>query len=109
MIIEIPTDIIEDISRMDIAELWNIIQHAEPENEEDEEKLKQIEEGINMKINMEYIANNWYKIYPNNMNIEVDYYGLKDITEFMKELRAREKLIREIIYESIDKEQLEAR
>lgn len=101
----------DEILKWDMQELWAAVQQINEEEENEyEEEIKKIKQGIKLKIPIYYIIEEWYDIYPDGQNINIYGYDKMNIHEFMDEKEERERLMRKIIYESIeDNDPLESR
>lgn len=101
MRIENPDEILE----WDLMTLWNAVQQIDEEtNGEITKELIKAKEGIDLKIPIHYLTQEWYDIYPAGRGVNVYGYGKFDINTFMEEIQSRERLMRKIIYENIDDE-----
>lgn len=94
----------------DLKKLWAVLQtlleQEDDEGTENKEKyyleVKQIKEGIDLKIPIWYLTNEWYDLYPSTKRVRVKGHGKISINKFMEEKEARETLIRNILLEEYD-------
>lgn len=95
--------IIDDINTIiewDLSKLWNAITQIDNEDKIIfKEQLEQIEEGIDIQCNINYIINEEYTEYPERNSVKLKYYGTVNYIEFKDDIKKREILARNIIYE----------
>lgn len=93
-------DDINSIIEWNLSKLWNAITQIDEEDSINyKTDLIQIESGIKIKCNINYIINRAYEEYPERNAIKIKFYGTVDYIEFQDEIKLREKLIRNILYE----------
>lgn len=98
----------EQILKWDIEQLWNACQILEEDEETPETDLKKIEQvknGINIKVPIYYLIQEWFEVYPNNKRAKILGYGKYDMHEFMEEIETRNKIMRKIIHDNLEEEQ----
>lgn len=95
-----------DILKMEIAELYDTLKMMQESEdlEEYEEEIREIEEGIDIKIPIIYLTNEWYEPYPSTKRVKVMGFRKYEINEFFKEKSAREAKMRVIILENLGNE-----
>lgn len=97
----------QDIYTKDIKELWNMITELEDEELDKEDlKLKKIiREGAYMRgIPIQVFTEEWYELHPECKSVIIYGYSTTRILDFIKEKEEREKLMRRLILNNIEKE-----
>ena len=54
----------DEILTWDIGKLWNGLKQITEETIEYEKQEKEVKQGINLKIPIWYLINEWYEIHP---------------------------------------------
>lgn len=93
----------EEVLRMDTSTLWNtfLILNEESGEAYNKERLL-IENGLVLQFPIYYITQDWFKIYPTRKRVKMDGHGKFEISEFMRELEERQKLMRTIILNELE-------
>lgn len=69
-------------------------------------ELEAIEKGIELKIPILYIVEGWYEEYPTSQKVNIKSYGKCDIHKFYTEKRKRDNLMRILILENINQDEI---
>lgn len=97
----------DEIYKWNIKELWACIQLLEPEQEQlYEEEIRKAKYGQKIKIPIIYIMKNWTTENPENKRISIKGYGKYNILDYYDEIEEREKILRRIIFEAIEEEEI---
>lgn len=100
----IPKSMVEDLPNMGTGELYSLIEVLKEEgilNNKEINKIKEVEDGIKMKIPLLYIIEKWYHPYPMDGKINIGSFGKFCIIEFYKEKRHRDSIMRKIILDHV--------
>lgn len=103
----------DDLLKWDIGTLWSSFQTImtyEDEEEKLSEKYKkeieQVKNGIKIKVPIWYITNMWYEEHPSKKGVKILGYGRQDINNFQEEIEARKTIMRNIIHEETQTDDL---
>lgn len=86
-----------DVATWGIDELWKNY----PDVATDRAELEAVKNGINMKISIRYLINEWYRISAKTKEVFVKGYGTYDLDDFFDEKEARERIMRNSIMDNL--------
>lgn len=95
---KLPTEYIEQIPKWDFATLWKMFKLLYPEKKD----LEKVKEGIKIKFPVEVILYEKYEEFPKVNKIRVLGHGTIDYYKFLREIEAREDVMREYLLLSYD-------
>lgn len=91
---------LDEIYTWNIKTLWDCLNSADHEELQDyKEEIQLIKNGIDIKVHISYLTEEWYKEYPETKRVSIPAYGKWDLTLFQEELQKRKNFIRRIILE----------
>lgn len=96
----ITLDNADDIYEWDTEKLYNAVQSI---SDADEGIMQQVEQGLNIKFPIDYITQEWYEVYPTSRKAKIYGFGKISLQDFLEEKKARDRLMRQLIEEEIDK------
>lgn len=95
-----------EVFNMSINKLWKVFNNIKEEIEIDKNVYYTIKYGKFFKCVIHYLINEWYEIYPNSKKVYIRGYGKINLEVFMEELDYRETLLRKVIIDNIDNENI---
>ena len=97
----------DEVYKWDFKTLWNALKIIVKDNGVHyESKLKEIKEGKRLKIPIAWIINEWFLPYPSGRVVTIMGQGKFRMIDFYEELDHRENLMREIILDNVNGEEV---
>lgn len=96
----------EDVIMWSTRKLWNMFEIIVNKEKGYEKQKQQVKFGINLEFPIHYITQEWYELYPASKKASIKGYGKFPLQEFMDEIEQREEIMKEIIIENIEKEEI---
>lgn len=94
---------LDEVYNWDVKQLWSAMNLLDDEERKLYKKdLEKIKYGINIRIPIVYIIYDWIDDHPENRRVSVKGFGKYDIIEFYDEIDERERLMRQIIFDTYD-------
>lgn len=92
----------EEVLTWNTTKLWYMFNIIKQNTEIDQDIMEKVKNGINIKIPIWYITEEWYEIYPSTKKVAIKGHGKYELNHFMNEVEERDRIMKETIIENID-------